>query len=199
MPSAVRATSVGPSARETPLLASAIPATIRPIRHIRLLPTFDHGELGTCTGNAAVGCISTRPFTHKATEKEAVETYAAATHLDRIKGIYPPDDTGSSGLAVMKALRKKGLITAYTHAFSVDHALRALVLRPGITGMAWREACDEPNSRGIVRYAGGIRGGHEVELVGIDVDQKLVWFANSWDTSWGLDGYFAMHFDDYGK
>src|SRR5436309_8591515 len=83
------------------------------VRHKRLVPIFDQGNLGSCTGNAAVGCVSTRPFTHRGTEKEAVDTYAAATHLDRVRGVYPPDDTGSSGLAVMKVLRNKALVTSY--------------------------------------------------------------------------------------
>jgi C1A family cysteine protease len=142
--------------------------------------------------------VSTAPFTHKGNEKEAVDIYSAATHLDNIPGVYPNDDTGSTGLAVMKAMKNKKLINSYTHSFSLDHALRSLVLRPGITGMNWRTGCDAPDANGIVRYTGNIRGGHEVELVGLDVDAKLVWFANSWGKSWGKDGYFAMSWDDYG-
>jgi hypothetical protein len=142
--------------------------------------------------------VSTRPFTYKGNEKEAVDVYSAATHLDRLRGIYPPNDTGSSGLAVMKVLKERALIKSYAHAFSLKHALQALVLTPGITGISWREGCDTPDAQGVVRYEGAIRGGHEIELVGIDAGRKLVWFANSWGTSWGKDGYFAMSFEDYG-
>lgn len=169
------------------------------VRHQRNVPIFDQGSLGSCTGNAAVGSVSTDPFARKGTPEEAVEIYAAATHLDQVYGTYPPDDTGSSGLAVMKAMKTRGWISSYAHSFGLEHTLLALVLRPGITGITWRDGCDHPDSHGVVQYIGNSRGGHEVELIGIDADARLVWFANSWGDGWGLEGYFAMSFDDYGK
>ncbi len=123
--------------------------------------------------------------------------YAAATKLDDVVGSYPPNDTGSSGLAVMKAAKKKGWIGTYSHAFGLDHVLRSLVLRPGITGISWLSGCDVPDREGIVKWSGSVRGGHELELVGLVKERALVWFCNSWGTGWGRKGYFAMSFEDY--
>ena len=172
---------------------------VRDVMYKRLVPVFNQGALGSCTGNAAAGCMSTLPFKHRCKERDAVEIYELATQLDTIAGTYPPDDTGSSGLGAMKALKKKGWIRAYTHTFCLDHTLRALVLSPGITGFSWRTGCDKPDSSGVVRYCGQIRGGHEVQLIGIDAERKLVWFVNSWGSTWGKKGRFAMSFDDYAK
>ena len=169
------------------------------VMHKRLVPIFDQGDLGSCTGNAAVGCISTEPFKTTGTEIMAVAVYSEATHLDRYKGIYPPEDTGSSGIAVMKALKHRGLISGYTHGFSLKSTLKALVLRPGITGITWLTGCDNPDANGLVHYVGSVRGGPEVELVGLSSTAKLVWFANSWGAGWGKNGLFCMSFDDYAK
>jgi hypothetical protein len=97
----------------------------------------------------------------------------------------------------MKALKQMGWIQGYSHTFGLKNTLLALVLSPGITGISWRTGCDSPDRNGVVHYTGSVRGGHEIEIVGIDAEQKLVWFANSWGVKWGKQGYFAMSFDDY--
>lgn len=170
------------------------------VRHERRIPILDQGDVGSCTGNAGVGMLCTAPFGKEdLDENDAVALYSEATHLDSTPGSYPPDDTGSNGLAIMKALKTRGWIRSYSHAFGLDHALRALVLRPGIVGISWREGCDEPDENGVVRYTGEVRGGHEIEALGVDAEARLVWFANSWGTAYGLQGYFAMTWDDFGK
>ena len=176
------------------------PAEVAPVSSIhwhRHVPIFDQGQLGSCTGNAAAGCMSTGPFAHRLTEADAVSIYSQATHIDGIRGIYPPTDTGSNGLAVMKACQRRGWITSYKHAFGIDHVLGALMLGPAVTGIAWLSGCDDPDDEGIVRYRGTVRGGHEIELVGYDHVRGLLRFANSWGPSWGKNGFFYMSAEDY--
>ena len=181
----------------------AFPATVasalKSVMHARNVPVFDQGSVGSCTGNAVAGCLSTAPWTQRLAESDALDIYKRATHLDGILGIFPPTDTGSSGLAVMKVCKERGYIKGYSHAFGLQHALEALVLSPGIVGISWRTGCDTPDEHGVVKYAGPVRGGHEVEILGLDMNASLVWFANSWGPRWGKGGLFAMTISDFGK
>jgi hypothetical protein len=176
---------------------SAGTAAIESVRHRRHGDAFDQGDLGSCTGNAMAGVLMTEPFWirgRKLTEDDAVGLYKAATKLDRIRGKYPPDDTGSSGLAVMKAAVKAKYIAGYAHTFSLNQLLGSLTLRPGILGINWYDSFDGPRPDGECRFTGSakVRGGHEVELFGIDAARKRVWCYNSWGPAWGgrKDGTF---------
>ncbi len=133
------------------------------------------------------------------TEDDAVQFYEAGTHLDRIPGHYPPDDTGSTGLAVAKAAKLAGLIAKYSHAFSLHAALASLGRGPVIAGIPWFEGFDSPvGPHAELQIAGNVRGGHEVCLRGIDVEEKTVKGTNSWGPSWGDHGEFTMTFDTLG-
>lgn len=175
---------------------------IRTVRWTRRCRIFDQESLGSCTGQAMAGALGTDSVHRQGmaglSEFDALALYEYATQLDRIPGSYPPDDTGSSGLAAAKAAKRSGLISAYRHAFSVQAALSALQTGPCLVGIEWLTGCDEPDADGLVRYAGEVRGGHEIELVGCDVDAHTVTFANSWGTSYGTDGFFSMSWDDFG-
>lgn len=173
-------------------------ATAITSRHwTRHVPIYDQGDLGSCTGNAMAGCLSTGPWRHSFHEYTAKRIYSAATVIDGIDGTWPPDDTGSSSLAVLKVAQSKGWIGSYRWCFSLDDVLAALQHGPAVAGTDWLTGMDTPNSTGLVRATGDVRGGHEYCLVGCDVASKTLRAANSWSSSWGDNGFFTISWDDF--
>jgi len=161
----------------------------------RHAPVFDQGSLGSCTGNACLGALGTSPlfdalgkFSPTFTEDTAVALYSAATKLDTTPGSYPPDDTGSSGLAVAKAAKRDGWLSGYRHAFSFSAALSALAVGPVIVGVNWYEGFDTPTADGECKKKGSVRGGHELCCDQLDMQGGRVWFTNSWSVAWGQSG-----------
>jgi hypothetical protein len=185
------------------------------VRHHRYVPVLDQGDVGSCTGNAALGAIGTgalfealagntlQPSTTDAEQDEqrALALYSAATRLDDYDGSYPPVDTGSDGLSVAKAAQALGLISGYQHATSLEAALTALAAQPVITGINWYDSFDYPLPSGFMTITDGaqVRGGHEVCLDELDVENERVWFTNSWSTGWGVDGRACLGWDDFGR
>jgi hypothetical protein len=173
------------------------------VQHDSHAPILDQGNLGSCTGNAMAGALSYDPLwpavARPIDETFAVELYARATQLDAWPGSYPPDDTGSSGLAVSQAAREAGYLSGYQHAFTIDAALTALMDGPVITGIDWHDGMFDPDQSGQVHPTGQVAGGHEICADGIDKHNGLVWFRNSWGPGWGVDGRFSLAVADWSQ
>jgi hypothetical protein len=131
-------------------------------------------------------------------ERQAVTLYSSATLLDNVPGSYPPDDTGSTGIAAAKAMVKAGLIAGYQHTFTLADALAALQLGPQMWGINWYDSFDQPDSNGLVTITAGaqVRGGHEIVADELLPSQRLVGFTNSWSGAWGLQGRFYLGWGD---
>lgn len=161
----------------------------------RVVPVYDQGSVGSCTGQAAAGALGTLPLepTLPASfvddEAEAVKLYSAAEVIDG-DGPYPPNDNGSSGLSVAKACRNAGLISGYQHITSLAAAYAAIQSGPFIVGSDWHTGMDTPDANGVVQATGAVRGGHEYECVGYHPDTDLWEFVNSWGLSYGVQGRF---------
>jgi hypothetical protein len=161
---------------------------------------LDQGGLGACTGYAAAQCLNSSPFYRNFDGRNAEYFYQLATTLDPFDGQWPPDDTGSDGLSVMKALVKLGHVKSYTHCFCLDDVIQGLQTGPGIAGINWFEGFDGPDAQtGLVKVSGVIRGGHEITIQGVDLDECLVWFRTSYGPFFGVEhngltGCFCMTF-----
>lgn len=70
---------------------------------------------------------------------------------------------------------------------------------PVPTGMMWYESYKVGKDGYLPPADGKERGGHAVRVPIIDQQQEKVWFANSWSTNWGKDGYFYIPFSEWNK
>lgn len=191
-----------PRSRRFPVRSEA---PIRSVMHDRRIYVMAQGDLGACTGFAGIGCMATTPFYDTIQHRTdfrldadgARELYSAATALDDFTGTWPPNDTGSDGLSIAKALLAAGWIAGYEHAFGIDDFLRGLMTRPCIVGTEWLTGMNEPDASGQVSVRGPAEGGHEYQAIGYDAEAELVWFVNSWGTGWGRDGFFSMAVDRF--
>jgi hypothetical protein len=172
--------------------------------------TVLHQKLNACTGNAAAHCLNTDLFRPVRRTKnygklfvqdDAVRIYSLATRHDEFPGTYPPTDKGSSGLGVAKACRRLGYITRYTHCFSFDQFLTAVESQPVLVGTFWTRDMNRPDPAGLVRpgplTAANRVGGHEYLCRGVDYENRLLRFRNSWGSRWGKAGELFIGFDDF--
>jgi hypothetical protein len=182
---------------------------VRSVRHQRHIPILDQGQLGSCTGNAMVGGLGCTPVWEPMRrfptppdldQRLAVDIYGDATLLDGVPGAWPPEDTGSSGLAVCKAAKARGLIGGYQWAFGLEETLRAACLSPVLLGATWYSSFDCPSDDGEVwiHRAAFPRGGHEVLITEVDAARERVWIDNSWGPEWGVDGRAWMSWETLG-
>jgi hypothetical protein len=190
-------------------------SAIKTVHWTRRTGPFDQGQIGSCTFNAGAGALVTdskqRPGVTQVTvepdsygifiagsytvdEPFIVEGYSLTTRGDSYPGAYPPDDTGSDGLGVMKAMQALGLVDTYTHAFVIPAVQSALQSGPVMWGTTWLDSMYDTDSSGylVVDRQSGVAGGHEMVLTGYEVGTDVYEGWNSWGPGFGLGGRFLI-------
>lgn len=154
-------------------------------------PNQCHGE---CTGVAK--CVQFNAAGNRRNGQvlnmdSAHKIYSKGTTLDPFEGQWPPDDTGSSGLASAKAAKALGLGGEYRHVFGGADEVVQLVQQGHVVsvGTWWYDDMFRPNADGVITPTGPRVGGHQYAVRGYNRRRDLV-VIRCW---WGSfqDAYLA--------
>lgn len=173
-----------------------------PIKWSSNIPVLNQGNLGSCTGFAVAGALGYSPYYHTLSKNPnsdmGLELYKLATTLDRIRGSYPPDDTGSTVLAASKAAQKLGYVSGYQSTLSLSAFLEALQKGPLLVGTRWYKSMFNPDTNGHVQIdiSSGLSGGHA--YVCDEFTGTALGFKNSWGSRFGVNGRFYITLDQFG-
>jgi hypothetical protein len=162
---------------------------------------------GSCTANAVGGVLSTKPFGAKLTQDDVDEhIYPLATTIDEFPNSWPPTDTGSSGSAAWRAAVQLGYATTSSVPVSSLEGLQSALQKSScFVGVDWYDSMFSPTRCGELTVSGPASGGHEVQVIGINLATKKVWLRNSWSLDWGLSrgneqgGYAYFSFGTFQK
>lgn len=139
-------------------------------------PNQCHGE---CTGVAK--CIQFNAQGNRVrgvvlTMDNAHAFYHTATTIDPFAGEWPPDDTGSSGLASAKAAKALGFGDGYRHVFNgADGVVQQI--QDGLVvscGTWWYQGMMEADHNGLIAPTGPQVGGHQYAAYGYHLKKDLV-------------------------
>lgn len=157
---------------------------------------YDQGSTSTCVAQTGKGLLNTLPASSRVpyrvrSKYSTNDFYAGAQLNDEWPG---QNYDGTSGLGLCKHLTNIGLISEYRWCFGLNDVLLTLShLGPVGIGVWWYSGMFYPDSEGLITPTGSQEGGHEVELIGVDVKQKMVIGMNSWGSDWGpLGGRFKL-------
>ena len=156
---------------------------------------YDQGYTSTCVAQTGKGMLNSLPMSSQIDYDERSKYdiwkfYYGAQGLDEWPG---EDYDGTSALGLCKFLTQVGLIKEYRWCFDLYDVLLSIChTGPVGLGVWWYSGMFETNSEGFIEPTGVREGGHEVELIGVDISEKCVIGMNSWGAGWGYKGRFKL-------
>lgn len=178
----------------------------------RVRQTGNQGVQGACVGFSFTHELVARPKEWDFTEgtrmmpSTAVERYAQSVYYDAQRidpwpgGEYPgasPQMAGTSILAGVKTLHRRGVIGGYRWAYTVDDlALAVGSSGPAVIGVAWYDGMFNTDDKGFIHPTGRVAGGHAILVHGVSQRGEFFKLTNSWGASWGDGGECKLSFAD---
>lgn|SRR5262249_19405519 len=155
---------------------------------------LNQGSTNSCVGHACAHFILAAP--RMARTVDAIALWHRAQEIDE----FPNNEGTNQGTSVragFKVLREQDLITSdYRWANTVDEALRFILTRgPVVIGSKWYPGMGEPTN-GVMRLTGSPGSmGHAYLLFGFSPDHDAFLMANSWGSTFGIDGRAFLPYD----
>ena len=133
-------------------------------------PNQCHGECTGCAKATEFNAVGNRKVGVVLNKDDAHKLYRFATIFDPFDGEWPPDDTGSSGLAAAKAAQQLGLGGEYRHVFGgADEVVQLIMMgRVVNVGTWWYEGMLHPNASKVIEPTRRKVGGHQYIARGYD-------------------------------
>lgn len=183
-----------PRSRDFPIRSAAV--TKKPRSYTwRCEEWFDQGREGACVGFALGHELAARPAEFRGLDYGYLvnNVYHEAQKIDQwTGGSYPgavPQYDGTSVLAGVKVLHKRGFFKSYRWAFGIDDLVLGLGHNgPAVLGINWYNGMSDPDANGFITPTGGISGGHAILARAVNVKKGYITLRNSWGKSWGKDG-----------
>lgn len=142
----------------------------------RVNPNQCHSECTACAKAMEFNAAGNRVKGVVLDMDDAHQIYHLTTTLDPFEGEWPPDDTGSSGLASAKAAQRLGLGGEYRHVFNGADEVVQLIQEGSVVsvGTWWYDDMFRPNAKGVIEPTGPQVGGHQYAAHGYDAKQDVV-------------------------
>jgi len=131
-------------------------------------PNQCHGECTGTTKAMEMNAVGNRVMGQVLNMDHAHQLYRFATIFDPFPGEWPPDDSGSSGLAACKAAKQLGLGGEYRHVFGgADEIVQLIMLGRVVTvGTWWYDGMFRSDEIGRIEPTGARVGGHQYLIRG---------------------------------
>lgn len=144
-------------------------------------------RVGCCTGVAKcsqMNAVGNRKTGVVLGLDNAEHIYSENTKIDPWEGVWPPDDTGSSGLASAKTAQALGIGGEYRWLFGgADEVIQNVMEGKVISvGTWWYDSMFHQQPSGLVRVMGSRAGGHQYVIRGYDKSRDLVLGRCWWGT-----------------
>lgn len=160
---------------------------------------YDQGQTPECVAYTGKGLMNTTPTSGEApydvrSKYSTEDFYEGARRNDEWAG---EDYDGTSALGLCRYLTQIGIIREYRWCFGLTDVLLTLSnIGPVGIGIWWRGDMFNPDSRGLIHATGANEGGHETQLLGVDMKAQEVIGCNSWGPDWGVKGRFRLSWTD---